>query len=325
MSDDVPAMPNDPALAGFLTYLQVECNASEHTVNNYLLDLRQFIAGQWGEDARPPYPWRDVDRFAARRFLASAQKRGCSPATARRKLASLRSFFRYLVREERVPHNPFAGVVLPKRERKLPSVLSPEEVARLLEAPLKVACSARSCRQDPFSTCKRLRDAAILELIYSAGLRLSEVASLRMDHIDLLGGIVRVKGKGKKERVCPLGKPATHALLRYLEAREAWLDSLGQSPRGGPLFINKNGGALTPRSIERMMKPYLIAAGLDPALSPHALRHSFATHLLDAGADLRSVQELLGHALLSTTQIYTHVSLDRIRDVYNRAHPRARL
>lgn len=314
---------NDPALEQFVRYLEGEKNASGHTIANYLMDLRQFIHQQWGSDARPPFRWAEVDRFAGRRFLASFQKNGCSPATARRKLASLRSFFRFLLREEIVKSNPVAGLILPRRLRKLPAVFSVEEVGRLLAAPLREDAGTES--KNPFARCARLRDGAILEIIYSTGMRLSEVTSLKEDQVDLLSGLIRVRGKGKKERLCPLGGPATKALRAYLDERESWL-ALSEKPRrGAPLFLNKLGGPLTPRSVERMMKKYLIAAGLDPSRSPHALRHSFATHLLDAGADLRSVQELLGHASLSTTQIYTHVSIERLKEVYEKAHPRARL
>lgn len=306
-----------------MRYLEGERNASPHTRANYLLDIRQFIAQQWGADAAPPYRWNEVDRFAARRFLASFQKRGCTPATARRKLSSMRSFFRFLLREEALAANPFTGLVLPKRTRKLPTVLTVEEVARLLAAPLRTNESADP--QLAFAHCARLRDAAILEIIYSTGMRLSEVASLKEEQVDLLAGLIRVRGKGKKERLCPLGGPAIRALRAYWDERERHLAATGATRRAAPLFLNKWGGALTPRSIERMMKKYLVQAGLRSDRSPHALRHSFATHLLDAGADLRSVQELLGHASLSTTQIYTHVSIERLKEVYEKAHPRAHL
>ncbi|MCO5044173.1 MAG: tyrosine recombinase XerC [Kiritimatiellae bacterium] len=314
---------NDPALEQFLRYLEAEKSASDHTIANYLMDIRQFILQQWGEAARPPFEWAAVDRFAGRRFLASFQKAGCAPATARRKLSSMRSFFRFLLREEWVKSNPFTGLALPRRVRKLPTVLSVHEVGRLLVAPLSEAPDEKD--RTGFSACARLRDAAILELIYSTGMRLSEVAYLKEEQIDLLSGLIRVRGKGKKERLCPLGNPALKALRAYLDARELFLAMRGKRVRGSALFLNKIAGPLTPRSIERMMKKHLLAAGLNTARSPHALRHSFATHLLDAGADLRSVQELLGHASLSTTQIYTHVSIERLKDVYEKAHPRARL
>lgn len=322
MQSSEPGIPDDPALREFARYLQAERNASAHTLANYLMDINQFIRQQWGEQARPPFRWLEVDRYAGRRFLAGFQKAGSAPATARRKLSSMRSFFRFLLREELVKSNPFAGLVLPRRARKLPAVLTVEEVGRLLAAPLSAPPAPGAA---PFSACASLRDAAILELIYSTGMRLSEVTSLREEQIDLLGGAIRVRGKGKKERLCPMGGPAIRALRAYIEAREQFLQSTGRSRKGAPLFLNKAAGALTPRSVERMMKKYLREAGLSATHSPHALRHSFATHLLDAGADLRSVQELLGHASLSTTQIYTHVSIERLKEVYERAHPRARL
>ncbi len=322
MSDAGRGVADDPALVEFMRYLEAERNASVHTRANYLMDINQFIRQQWGEQARPPHRWIEVDRFAGRRFLAGFQKGGCAPATARRKLSSMRSFFRFLMREEQVKGNPFAGLILPRRVRKLPAVLTVEEVGRLLAAPLAAEPGPGAA---PFHACAALRDAAILELIYSTGMRLAEVTSLREDQIDLLGGSIRVRGKGKKERLCPMGNPAARALRAYLDARERHLLDSGVSRKGVPLFLNKAGGALTPRSVERMMKKYLRGAGLNAEHSPHALRHSFATHLLDAGADLRAVQELLGHASLSTTQIYTHVSIERLKEVYERAHPRARL
>lgn len=322
MKSTGPGLSDDPALLEFMRYLDAERNASVHTCTNYLMDINQFIRQQWGDQARPPFRWIEVDRYAGRRYLAAFQKGGCSPATARRKLSSMRSFFRYLMREEYVKGNPFTGLVLPRRVRKLPSVMTVDEVGRLLAAPLSADPPSAA---SPFHTCASMRDAAILELIYSTGMRLSEVTSLRQEQIDLLGGTIRVRGKGKKERLCPLGGPATRALRSYLEAREEFLHASGLLRKGAPLFLNKAAGALTPRSVERMMKKYLLATGLNAEHSPHALRHSFATHLLDAGADLRSVQELLGHASLSTTQIYTHVSIERLKEVYEKAHPRARL
>jgi site-specific recombinase XerD len=199
------------------------------------------------------------------------------------------------------------------------------DVGRLLDAPHKAEPAPdanKSPRAKMFDDYARLRDTAILELLYSTGMRVSELTGLTADRIDYLSGVVKVRGKGKKERLCPIGNPATRALKAALAAREGWLLTLGK--RGSAaLFLNKHGGGLTVRSVERMLKKYAALVGLSPNLSPHALRHSFATHLLDAGADLRSVQELLGHASLSTTQIYTHVSIERLKQVYEQAHPRA--
>ena len=319
------AQDEDPEVAQFLRFLLGEKNASPHTVANYGMDLRQFAELTWGAEARPPHPWGECDRFAARRFLVHFQKEGASPATTRRKCSSLRSFFRYLEREERVRANPFRAVQLPKRERRLPEVLSVTEVGRLLDAPARAARGGAEGGEAPerrrWIEYAAARDAAILELLYSTGMRLAECAGLRESQLDVLSGVARVLGKGRKERLCPLGNPALRALRAALEKR----DGLGLPGRARdlPLFVGRTGGRLTPRSIERMMKKHLVAAGLNPAFSPHALRHSFATHLLDAGADLRSVQELLGHASLSTTQLYTHVSIERMKDVYEKAHPRA--
>lgn len=321
MSAPRPSLPDDPALEHFVRYLTAERNASPHTVANYLMDLRQFIVLVWGTAARPPFRWAEVDKFAGRRYLMSFQKAGSQPATTRRKLSSLRSFFRFLIREEYLKSSPLGGLALPKKARRLPEVLSVDEVRRLLEAPQQGEPVEGKNRA--WISCARWRDTAILETIYSTGMRLAELTGLRDDQVDLLSGVVRVRGKGKKERLCPLGRPATKALQQYWEEREAMRAVWGQRGRPPAVFLNQHGGPLTPRSVERMMKKYLRVAGLNPERSPHALRHSFATHLLDAGADLRSVQELLGHASLSTTQIYTHVSIERLKEVYEKAHPRA--
>jgi len=290
--------------------------------------LRQFAVFVW-EEASPPYDWTTADRFHARRFLMTFQKSGSAPTTTGRKLASLRSFYRHLQREERVVASPFTGLHGPKQSRQLPDVLSIEEVDRLLAAPMRVY--ERELKTGGRPDQRRggvalqhyfaLRDRAVLEVLYSTGARVSEAAGMTVKSLDLLSGVVVVRGKGKKERLCPLGNPATRALREALQAAEDIWPSVGKT--AVPLFRNKRGEPLTTRSIERMMKRYLPEAGLSAEFSPHALRHSFATHLLDAGADLRCVQELLGHASLSTTQIYTHVSIERLRQVYQEAHPRA--
>lgn len=314
----------DPCVGHFRTYLADERGASRHTVSNYLVDLAQFARMKWGDAAAPPFAWKTCDRFAARRFLVEFQKAGRKATTSGRKLSSLRSFFKFLEREGYAEVNPFGGVRAPKRTRNLPEVLSVEEVGRLLEAPERIC--RRSSAQEPSDgkaaakyAC--LRDTAILEVIYSSGARISEIAGANEADVDFLAGVMKVRGKGKKERLCPLGTPACRALRKTLEEAGAlW----PPAPRAQvPLFRNLNGRRLTPRSIQRMMKRCLLEAGLNPNFSPHALRHSFATHMLDAGADLRSVQELLGHASLSTTQIYTHVSVEHLKKVYEDAHPRA--
>jgi len=316
----------DPALAQFVRYLEGERNASEHTISSYLVDIRQFIALTWGEQAQPPFAWKNVDRFAARKFLVHFQKHDYSPSTTGRKLSSLRSFYKFMLREESVRLNPFSGLALPKKHKRLPKVLTADEVGRLLDAPaeiVKKASGEMPARKKAWCRYAAERDAAILELLYSTGMRIGELAQLYDRDIDLLSGVVKVRGKGKKERMCPLGNPACRALRKAMDARDVILSIVGKEAVGIGLFLNKNGGRLTSRSIERMMKKYLLHAELNPEMSPHALRHSFATHLLDAGADLRSVQELLGHASLSTTQIYTHVSVERLKKVYEQAHPRA--
>lgn len=313
----------DAPLRLFVDHLRGEKNASEHTVEAYLQDIRQFVAFMWEDAARPPYAWREPDRFSARRFLMRFQKLESAPATTARKLSSMRSYYRFLEREKLVDNNPFASLRAPKRPAGLPDVLTIEEVGRLLAAPLAASgpeANAGGLPVSAASRCAALRDAAILETLYSTGARISELTGLDRAGLDTLSGVVKVRGKGKKERLCPLGRPAIRALTAYIQATDAMF---GAAERGLPLFRNMQGGRLTPRSIERTMKTHLAAAGLDARYTPHVLRHSFATHLLDAGADLRSVQELLGHASLSTTQIYTHVSIERLRRVYDEAHPRA--
>lgn len=313
----------DPCIRHFLDYMGGERNASKHTLSNYYMDIAQFASFTWGADSVPPYRWSEADQFAARKFIVEFQKTGYEPSTTRRKLSSLRSFYRFLIREEYVQDNPFHGLRGPRTSRKLPEFFSVREVNRLLECPAQVwRREAVGKKKNPFSEYAVLRDTAILEVLYSTGARVSEVSALRQRNVDLLAGVVMVKGKGMKERLCPLGSPACKALRRMLsKAEEIWRkDAKG---RDCPVFLNRDGKSLTVRSIERMMKKYLLAAGLNVKLFPHALRHSFATHMLDAGADLRSVQELLGHAGLSTTQIYTHVTVERLKKVYDEAHPRA--
>jgi integrase/recombinase XerC len=324
-----PAVADDPWVSDFVHYLTTERNASRHTISAYLSDLRQFAKSAW-PDGRTPYRWASADRFAARRFLMEFQRDGSDPRTTARKLASLRSFYRFLEREDRIVANPFGGLHPPKRARRLPNVLGVQEIVRLLETPERELRAGARGREEPATaaeTYAAARDAAILETLYSTGARVSEIVGLRESDLDLLSGIAKVRGKGKKERLCPLGAPAFKALQRSLQlARGLWPGTEGGG-RGAlaarPVFRNLVGGSLTTRSVERMMKKRLRESGLNPEMSPHSLRHSFATHMLDAGADLRSVQELLGHASLSTTQIYTHVTVERLKKVYEETHPRA--
>jgi len=285
----------------FLNYLTGEKNASPHTIKNYRIDLREF--GEYLGDQN----LEEVTYLEIRSFLAHLQAKDYSKSSISRKLACLRSFFKYLVRENKVTSNPVATIATPKREKKLPLFLTPDEIIQLIEAPSK-------------NKWEEKRDRSILETLYSSGLRVSELMGLNQEDVDLFSGLVRVRGKGKKERILPLGQMALKAIRGYLE--------FNPSPRihGGvklPLYLNRSGGRLTDRSIRRMILKYTKRIGLNKDISPHTLRHSFATHMLDRGADLRSVQELLGHENLSTTQIYTHVTTKRLKEAYDTAHPRA--
>lgn len=314
----------DACLQHFVKYLENERNASVHTVEGYLMDIAQFVAFTWGDEAVGKVKWGSADTFAARKFLVEFQKAGMQPATTGRKLSSLRSFYRFLEREEYVEVNPFGGLRAPKRSRKLPEVLSAGEVVKLIEAPAKMLSQEKknggiSDKQEYASA----RDTAILEVLYSTGARVSEIIGLEEQDVDLLSSVVKVKGKGKKERLCPLGSPAARSLRNLFDKSSGMRGGDGGAKRGRRVFLNLRGGPLTTRSVERLIKKYLVLAGLNTILSPHVLRHSFATHMLDAGADLRTVQELLGHASMSTTQIYTHISVERLKKVYEEAHPRS--
>jgi len=296
----------DALTDGFLTYLRAERDASPLTLRNYAAEIEAYRA--WHDaKTQPPLEWSRVDAFQVRSYLVHLSEDRYDRATIHLKMSALRSFFRWLVRSERMKQNPVVGLTMPKLQRKLPKFLTIQQIDALLDAPL--------ADKKPDSQLAVWRDKAILEVLYSGGLRIHELTGLNDDDLDVLGEVVRVRGKGKKERLTPLGAPAIAAVQKYLELR--------QRGARGPLFVNRFGGRLTPRSVQRMLKKYLIAAGLDPSLTPHKLRHSFATHMLDAGADLRSVQELLGHANLSTTQIYTHITPERLKKVYDKAHPRA--
>lgn len=316
----------DPAIRRFLQYLDDERGASAHTRAAYFRDLTGFAATLWGESPPLPIPWGDVDRMMCRAFLAKSQKRGAGSATTARRLSAIRSFYRFLERETMVTDNPLEGLPAPKKKRNLPNVLSVQEIERLLKAPQ----TKREREQnhgvktpDPVRAYLAARDTAIFETLYSTGARISELTAMKDADLDLLSGIVVVHGKGRKVRQCALGRFACHALRDAVAQRDALWPDASPKKRDRSLFRNARGGPLTVRSVQRIMKTYLAEAGLNPNLSPHALRHSFATHLLNAGADLRSVQELLGHANLSATQIYTHVNIDRLREVYDKTHPLA--
>ncbi len=310
----------DEQLAAFLDYLKNERQASRHTIENYARDAEQF-ARFAGNDAG--FDWSSGDVHHARAFVVHLGEKGLSKTSISRKLSALRSFYRYLVRENAVTKNPFTGIVSPKRGRPLPKYLSVEEVGALLDAPGRywtLQSASPSVKDKDAAHFAAVRDTAILELIYSGGLRISEALGLNMGDINLSQLVFKVRGKGKKERLAAMGPPAAKALGEYLLERS----SRGASSRHDtPLFLNKFGKRLSPRTFQRNLKNYLSMAGLPNDMTPHKLRHSFATHLLDAGADLRSVQELLGHANLSTTQIYTHISAERLKAVYKKAHPKA--
>ncbi len=282
-------------LEKFMRYLEIEKNYSQHTILNYKLDLADFqkFLGELAID--------NVDYLLLRKYLASLKEKKLSARTVNRHLSSLRSFFRFLTREGHLKNNPILSLSSPKQEKYLPSFLTEEEVSRLIDA--------------VFDKNERgLRDKAVLETFYSTGMRISELSSLNVDDVDFIGGIVKVMGKGKKERIVPIGDQALVAIKAYLDKRK-------KNPE--VVFLNKNGTRITTRGIRNIVSKYLRLAGLRQGISAHTLRHSFATHLLNRGADLRSVQELLGHANLSTTQIYTHLTTERLKSVYDKAHPRA--
>jgi len=320
----MPEEAPDAALAEFLAYLRNERNASEHTLESYRMDVEQFSRLCLSSDAAcKQLDWAGVELHDARSFVVALQGESLSKTSIIRKISAVRSFYRFLVREGKVPKNVFAGLVSPKRGRPLPKYMTVDEVGRLLDSPAAVwkeALAKETAKDEQSALFAEARDAAILETIYSGGLRISEAVGLNLGDVDLLGDVMRVRGKGKKERLCALGGPAVKALRRYLQLRTV---RTSNERREAPLFVNKDGTRLTARSFQRNFKSYLAASGLPSDMTPHKLRHSFATHLLDAGADLRSVQELLGHANLSTTQIYTHISSERLKAVYNKAHPRA--
>lgn len=297
-------MRDEELPADFLRFMEVERSASAHTLDRYRRALDGFRS-RWKDD----FPgWRSLDPEPFRDWLYELMKADYARSTIRLRFAALRSFYKYLVHRRGLPKNPVAEVQLPKTERKLPVVLSVAQIDELLSLPLKTELSKNSPPWLP------QRDAAILELFYSCGLRISELRSLDLKDVDFLGETLRVIGKGSKERLVPIGGPALSALQRYRQ--DAAIGS-------GPLFLSKRRTRITQQAIDLLLRKYLSLSTIPFKISPHKLRHSFATHMLDAGADLRSVQSLLGHASLSTTQIYTHVTKERLRQAYDQAHPRA--
>ncbi|HYO62481.1 MAG TPA: tyrosine recombinase XerC [Pyrinomonadaceae bacterium] len=302
-------------IAQFLEHLRYERNVSEHTLRNYAIDLGQFLEHLAPADpqtgARREPDVRQIDHLTIREWLAAlhaAQKKKTSIA---RKLAALRTFFQFLIREGAVEMNPAKLVSTPRLEKKLPNHLSVEDAVRFIETP-------------DTETDLGKRDRAILEMLYGTGVRVSELTKLNLRDVDFRNKLAKVTGKRRKQRVVPFGDPALHALVNYLPVRQAFLNNAPASERDEEaLFLNYQGTRITTRSVGRMVDKYIeICAGIHN-ISPHSLRHSFATHLLDSGADLRDIQELLGHARLSTTQIYTHVSMEKLIEVYDKAHPKA--
>ncbi len=292
----------DKLIDEFLGFLEVERNASPRTLRIYGAALRDFQT-QTNAPA-----WRQCTAQHFRDYLFDLMKRKQARSYVRLQFSALRSFYRFLVTRNRMTKNPVREIQLPKAEKKLPLVLTQTQIGELLAAPLQV----KKTRSAP--AWMPQRDTAILEVFYSSGLRLAELAALNVSDLDIYTESVRVLGKGRKERVCPVGAPALQAVSRYRAAANV---------HSGALFLNKGRRRISPRSIWLILKRYLRHTSIPIALSPHKLRHSFATHLLDNGADLRSVQALLGHASLSTTQIYTHVTTERLKKAYAEAHPRA--
>lgn len=289
----------DRHIERFINYLRIEKNSSEHTVKNYSVDIAQFRSFCGDKDLN------DIDHILFRRFLAEIRQKGYSKRTIARKLASLRTFFKFLYREGLTKTNPMSAITTPKLDKRLPRVLGCEKVAQLVQSPESWTVSG-------------LRDRAILETLYSTGARVSELVGLDERDIDFISGVIKVLGKGRKERIVPIGETALGAIKRYMDGR-----SEAAIKDKNAVFLNKSGSRITDRSIRRIVDKYIRSLSIAEKISPHSLRHSFATHLLDRGADLRSVQELLGHMNLSTTQIYTHVSAERLKSVYDKAHPRA--
>ena len=297
-----PPPARDALAEEFLRYLEVERNASPRTIVAYRKALTAFRS----EKKTPPWKKCVADDF--RDYLFEAMKKGQARSYIRLQFSAFRTFYRFLVERKGLRRDPVRELELPKAEKKLPLVLTRQQIDDLLGAPLRVPKTSHAPAWMP------LRDAAAMEIFYSSGLRLSELASLNVADVDLYTESVRVLGKGRKERVCPVGAPALEAVSRYRAAANV---------QSGPLFINKQRRRISVRSIWLILKRYVRHTSIPVAISPHKLRHSFATHMLDAGADLRSVQALLGHASLSTTQIYTHVTVERLKRAYNEAHPRA--
>ena len=289
----------------FLKYLYLERRYSPHTIRSYETDLRQFEIFLNDHFASQRIFWHLIDKKILRYFLIRLQEQGISRRSIGRKLATLKSFFRYLLKQGIIEKNPASTVKMPKFEKKLPEYLTEEETQNLLRLP-------------NFKTFEGLRDLAILELLYGTGMRLSELINLRVSQVDFKERLIRVIGKGNKERIIPFGGSARLILERYLAIRPQYADKTVDN-----LFVLKTGKKMYPVAVQRIVKKYLSQVSQIQKKSPHILRHTYATHLLNAGADIRVVKDLLGHENLSTTQVYTHLSIEHLKDIYNRAHPGA--
>lgn len=317
---DKPVEIHDNWIAKFLTHLAADKGASPFTQRNYRQALEEFA--RWHlEERKSPAAWDRLQRDDFRGYLRFLGRNKLSRAATRLRFSALRTFYKFLIRHGAVETTPIKNLSLPKLEKRLPRFLTRQQMADLLAAPVKLLETRRGKKGPgrPISAEVCWRDVAVLETIYSCGLRISELCGLRVEDINFGEQIVRVRGKGKKERLAPIGEPALKAVQTY------WAQLL-EPPMGAQTVFRADtskAAALSPLQLSRRLKRYLVIAGLDPSLTPHKLRHSYATHLLDAGADLRSVQELLGHAHLATTQVYTHVTTERLKKAYDAAHPRA--
>lgn len=305
----------EKAIKDFETHMKVVRNLSPHTRRNYLSDLRQFKEflenntpkGKEGKEALGS----SIDHMVIRAFLGSLYRKKIKKVTISRKVATLRTFFKYLQRTGRVRNNPAEMVRMPTTDKYLPTFLSVDEIFSLLSVNFG-------------SDIIGLRDRAIIELLYSSGIRVSELSGLNVDNIDLEQCVMLIRGKGKKERIVPVGGPARTAVETYLERRVELIKKKTGDYTVNPLFLSRIGTRLTPRSVRRIVDKYVPVSGINKKISPHTLRHTFATHLMDAGADLRAIQELLGHESLSTTQKYTSVSVSRLMEIYDSTHPKAK-
>lgn len=318
MSDAPEALPSDPAVDRFFQHLQTDRGASAYTVRNYRHALGEFRRWHLEERQGPP-TWTSLQRDDFRAYLRFLGRHQTGRAAIQLRFSALRSFYKFLIRHGTVAASPIKNLSIPRIEKRLPKFLTAEQMLHLLSTPARELAALQARTQAHVDAAPFLRDTAVLETIYSCGLRVSELCALVVDDLNIAGGVVRVLGKGKKERLMPIGQPALQAIENYWAALP--LAPSGQSP----VFLSESAGVrpMYPRLVQLRLKKYLAAAGLDPQLTPHKLRHSFATHLLDAGADLRSVQELLGHAHLATTQVYTHLTTERLKKAYDTAHPRA--